>query len=107
MRAAGRSLMLLSLRQEEVKLAIANVPVSAARVQPSSKHFVSSGRLVRGFRAGMIALNAGWRAMIDYRRLSQLSDSELQARGLSRSDIPRVLHQRHFARLAAWPENPG
>lgn len=57
-------------------------------------------------RAGLVAfvrsLAAGWRAAAEYRQLNEMSERELRLRGLARDDIPRAIHQRHFASLPGW-----
>ena len=50
-------------------------------------------------------LTGGWRAAIDYWQLSEMSDRQVKRQGLSRSDIPQCLHQRHFGSLAGWLDN--
>lgn len=65
----------------------------------------SGRRLAWVLRASWSGLAAGWRAAADYRQLSEMSDRQLRLRGLSRCDIPRTLHERHFASLGGWLDN--
>lgn len=43
------------------------------------------------------ALGAGLAAGRDLRRLNNMTEGQLAARGLSRADLPRALFERHFA----------
>ncbi len=52
--------------------------------------------LRRTLRTTASALSAGWRAAIEYRRLSALTEDTLRARGLSRADIRQELQRRYF-----------
>ena len=73
--------------------------------------FTATAR-VRSARApGLRGLGAGWTAFtralasgasaaVEYERLSRMSEGQLRSRGLSRDDIPREVHRRHFADLA-------
>lgn len=55
------------------------------------------GEVFTTIREALAALAGGWRAAADYRRMSGLSDRQLDARGTSRLDLPREIHRRHFA----------
>ncbi len=45
------------------------------------------------------ALAAGWRASLDYEQLNRRSDRQLHEVGLSRDQLPKAIHERHFAKL--------
>ena len=78
---------------------ITRLPVSASPAEPLSKPLGSSGSFVRRFRAAASGLAAGWRAAADLELLSRMPDGELGTLGIVRSEIPRYIHQRHFAGL--------
>lgn len=71
------------------------IPTARARSATAPRlHWVRSGW--DGFTR---ALAAGASAAAEYNRLSTMTEGQLRSRGLSRDDIPREVHRRHFADL--------
>jgi hypothetical protein len=78
-------------------MAIVDDFTPAAAVPPSGRGLA---RRVRARWAAFFgAIAAGGRASADYGRLSVMTDRQLELRGLTRSDIPREIHRRHFTAM--------
>lgn len=71
---------------------------SPAQNSPGRRGLQSLGRR---FGLSLRAIAAGMHASKDYRLLNGMSDGQLRVLGLTRDEIPRELHRRHFERLSS------
>ena len=72
-------------------------PTSASAMTAPLRDAVPIRRLRSpGLAAALRALAAGLAASADLRRLSRMTDEQLASHGLTRSDLPKELFDRHF-----------